>query len=156
MRYLAHLTIQTGHLYRADPRAVDPASIAAARDVLARALASDRPERLPPPMDRYTLDVEVHGGAMLGVLGARELGANILSFGVARRARGGRGLWASLVSGVPADAIPPEPPAPWLATLLHPAALRDEAAMEWAAGFQQCVALAWLERRGDKDKDGLR
>jgi len=141
VRYIEHLTLNTGHLRRSAPDDISPVTLARLEPWLRAAIASGQPAPLPADgLEGYTAVVSVvHGGLLCTVTGVVPL----ITFGVAMRSRQGAPLWEVLLEqpGVRSDLD--RPAEPWCAALLLPGAMRDMPAMHWLGDFERCLAWTW-------------
>lgn len=159
MRYLIHITLDTGHSRRSPRGEVDDAAIAAVQDGLTRALARPGAEVAVPGMDGWAYSATAQGRALIVTVWRRiaELKAPVVTFGVAAHSRAGAGLWRVLHQprggiatpyATSPDRVPPEP---WVAARMEAGvALVDPEALTWIADFERVVGWAWISRGTDK------
>ena len=150
MKYLHHLTINTGHSRRSYRREVADWAIAALHEPLA--VARTEQEAEVPGQPGYVFVAAEDGPQLIAHIygpishGSRPL---LITMGVARRSRGAENLWQLLWSGAEGPAVPlsAQPEAPWCAVRFGTGLLTDPSAAEWLGDFERCLAWTWLEKQ---------
>ncbi len=142
--YLAHITLNTGHVARHDPRDRNFAAEAAMRPILRAALDGQRPAL--PFDDRWLLTAASHGDGLLASLWQVpwDTRTPVMSMAVAIRSRTSARLWRGLhqTPGLMTDPDAPPPP-PWIAVLIE--ATEDSEAFDWSGGLARAIGWTWLE-----------
>lgn len=128
---------------------------------LRAAVNSGQRHALPAGLTDYRAAVLLeNGGLLVTVYGPARDGGEappLVTFGVAKRRRQGRDLWAMMVAQHGARPGTRMPGEPWCAVALHPALALDPEADAWLGDFERCVAWTWIEQRGAlKTKNGHR
>ncbi|RUN77309.1 hypothetical protein [Sphingomonas sp. TF3] len=145
MTYLNHLTLNTGDLRRSWLHEVDDAAIEHTRELVADAVAGGGDTDMPVP--GYRLHVEPFGSRRAALCTVSRDDVPLVTIAVA--ARPSRALWGQMIAlrhRIDPDAPAlDEPPAPWCAALLLPAAVTDHGAMAWLGDFERCAAWAWID-----------
>ena len=149
-RYVAHLTLMTGHLRMSPRDEVQAEAIAIGRELIEKAFA-DGSAPLPPAFAGYAITAERVGRGLI-VTVVYEGGAEpelISAFGVATRPRDAVRLWPMLAGyldvTMPGQAMPAKPPAPWCAVVPLAGLMQHTDAVTWLGDFQRVIAWAWLE-----------
>lgn len=144
MTYLAHLTLNTGHMRRSRLHEVEPGALDHTRELLANAIAGDGNADMPIP--GYRLHAEPFGSRRAALCTVYRGAEPIATIGIA--ARPAKALWGQLIAlrhHLAPDAPQlDEPPAPWCAVMLLPALREAVDAMDWLGDFERCAAWAWV------------
>jgi hypothetical protein len=151
-RYIAHVTLTTGHSRRSPRSEVSDAAIDVCARLIAGFAAGQVSEPQPiPGAPGYSVSGRTGGRCMIATVWAdgppSEL---VVSIGVAEHERCGATIWRALheVSHLPTMTSPDEQPrAPWCGVLIEPAIVAHQDAARWLGDFERCLAWAWLERR---------
>jgi hypothetical protein len=150
--YISHITLNTGHtavLHFDQDRQPSVDSVAlelgrAVRDGQTNILLGRL--RTEPP--HYQLKATAVGPSVICSVFSPVEHAPLVTFGVARRSRGGRQLWSALHE--PGKDLQTDfsamPSTPWLASRIEASAVSDLPAFEWLADYQQLVAWAWIQK----------
>ncbi|MFZ5746561.1 MAG: hypothetical protein ACOY45_02760 [Pseudomonadota bacterium] len=145
MRYLNHLTINTGNIRRSWRGEVADDVVDHMRELLADAIQSGGDTSMP--ICWYMLHVEPFGDRRALLCTISGVGGALAAIGVA--ARPARALWGQLIAlrhRLDPDVRPvDEPQAPWCSVLLLPALREATDALDWLGDFERCVGWAWLE-----------
>jgi len=153
MRYIAHVTLTTGHSARSTREDVAPDTLAVLVPWLRNALSAGRAIHIPGASDGCSALVMQQDGALLvTVYGPQpDIGvpAPLATFGVASRSRHAHKLW-EMLRGQP-WVLPSllMPGAPWCAVVPYPSLLAHSEAAEWLGDFERCVAWAWVTKQPD-------
>lgn len=156
MTYLHHITLDTGHVYRAPRAGMDARAMALATRLLSDALADGTGEEhvaIPYVTAGYTLTAAAAGRCLTILIWGPQPGGKILplvTLGVATHSRCGARLWRVMHEdrdGLATDGQP-TPPEPWLAARLEQGILAHPDALDWLADLEQGLAWAWVEMRG--------
>lgn len=155
--YLNHITISTGHFYRAERRAADDYRLGIVAAWLAAALeAGGEPVPIPnlwslrDPYDGAA--VTGYGGLMVTLFPGAER-RPLVTFGVAKKSRGSGSLWRMLIDAAAKAAPAPErllsvaPSTPWCAVIVWPTSPPHPQLIAAAGEFEQLAAWAWIERK---------
>lgn len=148
MRYLRHLTLDTGHQRDSYRDEVADDVVAMLRPLLERAV---RGEHVPIPGDiepacTMTGGVGRDRALLLTICGPPTLGVDhppILQLGVAPSSLAGAALWREWFGTARDDRTPA---APWCCVRIMPAMAVYPSAAEWLGDFERCAAWAWLAR----------
>jgi hypothetical protein len=152
VRYILHITLDTGHTRRSPRAEVDDVAIAAVQDGLDRALAGGRP--LIPGGD-CTMTATAAGKCLIATAWSGGA-APLVTVGVAAHSRCGARLWRALHeergAAMPrlATAGNPCPQEPWCAARLEIGLASEPRAAYWLADWERVLAWAWLSRVGAK------
>ena len=156
--YIAHITLNTGHVTRIERGDVTGETLARIGPWLAALVASGVQQPLPlSPLNDYTAAAAVAEGALMLSVFGRPIVKGVfagqrpplVTLGVAKRSRHGAALWPVLMR---TPGIRPglrQPAEPWCAVGLWPTAGRDMQAMHWLGDMERCVAWAWCSRPED-------
>lgn len=145
IRYLNHVTLNTGHNRRSPRDEVSDAIVAACGAHLRRALTAGPDGDPVPGFTAYALRATSEGRLLLGTIQRRSDGMPALTIGVAPKSRGAAGLWTMLLDrrNYPVERGQP-PVAPWCAVRFERPDLLTGVA-DWAGDYERCLAWAWIE-----------
>ena len=145
MRYIEHITINTGHRSRIMPGDVSGEVLARVRPWLSALVESGQSMLLPvAALADYTAHASAEDGALVLTV-SEPAGLPLITMGVAVRSRHAERLWADLcaLAKVPP---PPKPSAPWCATVLWPPLGLHMDAAKWLGDLERCVAWVQVEK----------
>lgn len=148
MKYLWHVTLDTGH-GRRSPRseAKDNAVTAAALDLMDALHDGEAPIALMPG---YKLKATRAGTALICTV-FRGTEFPLVTFGVVGRARGSAQLWQILHDGRQLATHPGDiPSAPWCAVRTEAGLAYDPASADWLGDYERLIAWAWIEKRHER------
>lgn len=151
--YIAHLTLNTGHMARALREDVADQAMIYVREWLADAIASGRPEPIPGLKKPYTAQaLQADGALIVTVYGpAPEVGRPhpLVTFGVAPRSRQASRLWDMLTQQPGVKPGLQQPGTPWCAAIVQPGLVMHTGARRWLGDFERTVAWAWATKHPD-------
>lgn len=152
--WLHHVTLTTGHSRRSERSEVDAGVLDQLAPVVAEAERHGRAE-FPSPAGLMVLtriaDSERPSRHVALWAISEPQGPALVTIALAMQARQGGALWRSLRRfsslGQPVLVSDPLPPAaPWLAAIVHAAAMTPpHPALEWMGDAERCIAWAWID-----------
>lgn len=164
MKYIQHITLNTGHTSRSPIKDVDPAVRASLRPLIQQAKDGHR-VTLPSGKPTCTLKGASHGRCVLLNVAGPPLPQNVaagsgqgmpvplVEIGIAPHSRCGNVLWShmhdfasmlGLSVATDRDRCPSEP---WVAALVLPSLQFHVETAVWLGDLERSLAWAWLEKR---------
>lgn len=154
MKYLHHVTLTTGHSRRSERSEVDAGVLALLAPIVAEAEQHGCAE-FPSPTGLMVLtriSESERPSRHVAVWAVSEpQGPALVTIALAMQARQGAALWRSLrrFAGLwqPVLVSDPLPPAaPWLAAIVHAAAMTPpHPTLTWLGDTERCIAWAWID-----------
>ena len=151
MKYIHHVTLNSGHVAQQRRDDIDDDVIAALADTLDGILQGGR---MPVPgCDGYLINGSHHMSDLIATVwrGPWESRVPIVTMATALKSRSAPSLWRLMheQSTVPLKTTAEKvPPAPWQADRIEAPAMLHPDALEWTGDLSRCIALAWAEYRG--------
>lgn len=161
MKYIRHLTLNTGHSRDSLREEVGEDVIEACRDLIADCLVSRLYEPIPAVQPDCVLNATREGKCLIATVSGLFAGDRgeyagelqripLVTVGVAESARCGATLWRALHAGREPELQTQRdnpPPAPWCAARLEPGLNFQlfAPAAHWLGDFERCLAWGWLD-----------
>lgn len=151
MKFIHHVTLNSGHVARQPRSSISDEAIAALADTLDGILQGGR---MPVPgRDGYLINGSHHGTDLIVTVwrGPWERRKPIITMATALKSRSAPSLWrlmhdqSTVQLKTNAATVPP---APWQADRIEGTAFLAHDALEWTGDLSRCLAWAWAEYRG--------